>query len=274
MAGLKSKAFWGGPYFSLIQFSRFEGYVQKAGLSIEGKRILDLGCGLSKPFSNAVLFYLLGASEIVAVDVQDYSRSKGSAFRLYALLLCIAADETVLTRRSQKQRETVYSRLSHFSMAALRKGDMAGGLPSGIRHVVGDYRKLSLHDASFDICVSFSVFEHINELETVLASLHKNMNEGGAIFADIDYRDHRLYFEQASPWQYIIDDGDQSPNYINKLRHSAMLNVIRSAGFRLDEVSINKSDPPTAVITQIHPNHRHWDKEDLSIVDAQVLFRK
>jgi SAM-dependent methyltransferase len=267
-----SREFPMGPYYSLQQFERFSSVADAAAFSVEGLRCLDLGCGPNKPFATASLLHLRGAREVVAIDVQPYTKVLAVGARLHALLACVAAGLTPLTSGDAAQRRAVLSRLGDFDLPAIKRGDFAG-LPKTIRHVVGDYRTLAPADASFDLCVSFSVFEHVAELDTVLASMKRNMSTRGAIFADIDYKDHRCYGAKLSPWQYLMDDSDFSPGYINRLRHSLMTRTIAAADLFVERSELRRADPPREVLDNLHANHRHWSRDDLSIVEERVLLR-
>jgi SAM-dependent methyltransferase len=271
---LLSPEFTHGPYYSILQYRRFAKCAAAAQLSVRGARCIDLGCGPNKPFATASLLYLMGAREVLAIDVQPYANPGEVSLRLYALLLCVALDVTDVTKGNSADRQLVFSRLGDFDLNALKAGELRAGLPSAIRHVVGDYTALTPGDAAFDVCVSFSVFEHISDLQSLLSCLLERMSENGAVFADIDYRDHRLYAKKLSPWQYLIDNEDYSPGYINKLRHSLMTKAIQAAGFDVQVSEMVRARPPGDVLARLHPDHRHWGMDDLSIVEEKVILRR
>lgn len=272
--GLISPEWVNGPHYSMLQFARFDNACSQLKLNIVGKRCLDLGCGPNKPYSNAVILYLLGASRVVAVDVDDITNHKMVAGQTYALLLSIAADQTMLTSGSTERRRLVYDRLAGFNLRALAEGDLRAGLPPEIKHAVGDYRELDPDLRQFDVCVSFSVFEHIGEIRSIVEHLYANCSNHGFVFSDIDYRDHRLYSAKASPWQYLIDDGDYSPGYINKIRNSKMLEILKDSGFEVSVTECVKSPVPPEIRSNILLANRHWSQEDLETVQAQVVLKK
>jgi hypothetical protein len=92
------------------------------------------------------------------------------------------------------------------------------------------------------------------------------------MFAAIDYRDHRAYTIGASPWQYLLDDQDHSPGYINKIRHSEMLRLIASAGFTVTQSKLIRQEPLSLESQRFIPRYGNLSEEDIKITEAHLLL--
>jgi 2-polyprenyl-3-methyl-5-hydroxy-6-metoxy-1,4-benzoquinol methylase len=242
-----------GPRIPFIQFGRFLALADKVSLNLKGKRCIDFGCGATRPFSIASLMYLLGAKSVIAIDVTPCQNHAGIAKGIWSMLAVLSLGASGLEKYTTYNLKLVKTRMADFDLDALQQGRLMEGLPKSIKQHVGDYLDIESELGPFDVMISNSVFEHVPDLKGTMQIFRKNLQPGGAIYTDIDYRDHRMYVSGLSPWQYLMDDDDVSPGYINKIRHSAMNQLIAETGFRVVASDQVVNVPPPQVIANIHP---------------------
>lgn len=274
IAGATAGDFYLGPAVPFIQFGRFLSLSAQTGISLVGKRCMDFGCGAARPFSISSIMYALGAETVTAIDVAPLGDRAAMAKGVYALVVALSLRASGLEKYPGFDRKVVASRLADFDLEALRSGDLAGGLPSAIRHVQGDYLELQADIGALDVVVSNSVFEHVPDLGSTLRMFGRNLRSGGVVYSDTDYRDHRQYAMGASPWQYLVDDGDHEPGYINKLRHTAMRELIANCGFDVVESVQVENVPPTTITQNLHPRHVGTSAIDLRVVQDTLLIAR
>ncbi|MCX7143122.1 MAG: class I SAM-dependent methyltransferase [Proteobacteria bacterium] len=262
-----------GPRIPFIQFGRFLALADGVSLSLRGKRCVDFGCGAARPFSIASLMYLLGAESAIAIDVTPCADTAAIAKGLWFMLDALSAGNSGLEQYATYDLELVKARLIDFDADALRQGRLMEGLPKAIRHCVGDYLAIESELGVFDVMISNSVFEHIPDLDRTMRAFRKNLRQGGVIYADIDYRDHRFYVSGASPWQYLMDDDDVSPGYINKVRHAAMKQLVGNAGLRIVASAQVVTPAPPEVLQNMHARYRGASVDDLAVVQDSVLLQ-
>jgi 2-polyprenyl-3-methyl-5-hydroxy-6-metoxy-1,4-benzoquinol methylase len=261
-----------GPRIPFIQFGRFLALADKVSLNLEDKKCIDFGCGATRPFSIATLMFLFGAKNVVAIDVVPFGNHSAVAQGLWHMLAVLALEASGLEKYSTYKRKLIKSRLAEFDLAALREGRLMEGLPKAIQQNVGDYLAIEKYVGTFDVMISNSVFEHIPKLKETMQLLRKNLQPEGCIYTDIDYRDHRMYVSGLSPWAYLLDDGDVSSGYINKIRHSAMMDLIDETGFRVIASDQVVNTPPPQVTENIHSRYGTVSGCDLMVVQDTLLL--
>lgn len=263
-----------GPGAPLIQFDRFLSLMERSGVKLNAMRGLDFGCGCTRPYSIASLLYLFGVSEVVAIDVAAYQDTEAPAIAkgLWLLLAVMSLGESGLEVHASYNRSTVLSRLADFDLDALRNGRLREGIPAAIQHRVGEYAQLAPEIGPIDVVVSNSVFEHVPDLQHTLAAFRTHLRNQGVIYSDIDYRDHRMYVNGLSPWEYLMDDSDVSPGYINKIRCSAMYQLLDHARLRVLASNPLVNPLPDEVRARLHARYQGLSERDLTVVQDSVLL--
>jgi hypothetical protein len=76
-----------------------------------------------------------------------------------------------------------------------------------------------------------------------------------------------------------MDDGDYFPGFINKLRHSSMISLIRQAGFSVVEQVVEREEhayfpqPSADDRARFLPHYQDLSPEDVAITAARLLLR-
>jgi 2-polyprenyl-3-methyl-5-hydroxy-6-metoxy-1,4-benzoquinol methylase len=136
----------------------------------------------------------------------------------------------------------------------------------------GDYLSLPAHEQRFDLLVSYSVLEHVADPGLLFRAFRSAISRSGLIYAAVDYRDHRRYTVNTSRWQYLLDDSDHAPHYINKVRHSGMLRLAEAAGFSVAHSRVVHEEPPRQELERFLPHYRSLSYEDITITEAHLLL--
>lgn len=270
---LLDRSAYRGPGTSLFQFSQFVELASRRGISLANRVCIDFGCGSPRPFGVSNLLYLAGAQKVTAIDfedIQDPGAVAGAA--LATVLAALTARLTDAFSPLGVTDAILRHQAFQYDCGRLLEGDM-GGIPQSIRLFKGSFDEMPESDKAFDIMVSNSVFEHIAEIHSCLAQLRSTISPNGAIYTAIDYRDHRAYAQGLSGWEYFVDDGDYTPGYINKIRHSEMVEIISDAGFRVDEEILVREIPSPDLSSRFLPKYKNMPKDDIEIQEARLLLR-
>ena len=245
----------------------------RADLFID-KRVIDLGCGATRPLTTSILFYLLGAESTLALDLEQPTDIGALAVSEYANILAILSGlAPVDWLRAQPDARVCRRKAADFDLAGLLAGDLYSSIPSPVSHKVGRYQDLSEEDRQFGLMISNSVFEHVNDVESLMACARKSIAVNGYVYTSVDFRDHRAYSQSLSPWQYLVDGGDHEPGYINKLRFSAMRSIFERTGFSVVACRTNREPPPEAISNALLPIYRSLTDTDLRTMEAAFLLR-
>ena len=242
--------------------------------SLENKVVMDFGCGIHECFAVAVVLWANGASHAIAVDEASIESPEYTAKFLYHWIVrCMTSPHRYLW--SGVRREQFVSRLSALGLEKLKGGafeHIFTVLP--LIHISGKNRLDSLADGKINYVFSQSVLEHLQDPYGSLSQIHKKMAPNGIFCCAIDYRDHRHYVTGVSPWEYLFDDGDYEPGYLNKLRHSAMMEIVHRAGFSVISEQVVREALPDSIYEGILPKYRDLSKEDISTTASYLVLRR
>lgn len=234
---------------------------------LNGKRVLEIGTGYS--FSMAGVFWLLGASEVVTIDIVRlvnstlHKKIELDDHRLGFLLRSMDAPAGRLkTLMSQGTTLEGFLRTANVNYHA----------PFNLLH--DDIAQLG----KFDFIYSHSVLEHIYpedllQFPVVLKKL------GGFQCHFADFKDHKCYkgghrfgfYEKPKIFDMEFrKDGD----YVNRLRISEIVNLFTIGGFEVDIVYENY-DPVTSLKNiNIHPDFNTFTEKDLCSEGLGVIARE
>lgn len=196
----------GARYWEMYQVLRR--YLEKSIGPLSGKRILDLGCGISHPMSQCLVSD--GAS-VVALDpklTSGHHRSWRERIR-----------HTV-------RHPLVYNRFLRALRFAAQRPDLLEGRPI---LAAADGCRLPLAAGSVDGAISFSVLEHVTDLDALLADLarvlkpngfcvhqfhlYSSLTGGHALRWDLKGRPR---FDDSGPWGHLKEGA--SAVSLNRLR--------------------------------------------------------
>ncbi|WP_162596267.1 methyltransferase domain-containing protein [Methylobacterium sp. 17Sr1-1] len=265
-----------GGFYSFYQINQLLRLSAKHPGIIRNKRILDFGCGATRPVAASIILYLLGARSTMAIDLEAPFDPGGIAVAEYGNILSVISGlSQIELHHANADLSLCRSRAAEFDLSALLGGDLRSGLAPDVGYKLSRYQDLSEAERKFDLMISNSVFEHVADLEDVLTCARRSISPDGYIFAGVDFRDHRWYSDASkwSFWQYLIDDGDHEPGYINKIRYSAMNELIRRSGFRIQEAHPVRDEMSPEFEAGLLPKYRTLSQEDKETTECLYLLR-
>jgi SAM-dependent methyltransferase len=263
-----------GPYVPEIQFGHLLELTASRGLHLSGKKVIDFGCGAHRPLSGALLYYLCGARNVLAIDIEGMFDRGSVAMGIISQVLSIIFDKARFDfLGAGASRKLALQRLADLDLPALIDGDLRKGLPASIDWKNTYYEELTKDERAFDVLISNTVFEHISDVGGTLSTLRANINPGGFMIVVIDYKDHRIYDRTAqSYFQYLMDGSDHLPGYINKIRHSEFVRLAEAAGFRVEDCVLEITPPSPEERARFLPQFAHLSDTDISTCGARILF--
>lgn len=274
LAKITSSSYKMGPYASLVQFGQFCYLAGLDNYDVRNARCVDFGCGGTRPFNIASLLYLSGAKSALCVDHVTIKNEPDIALGIYCLLIQLLSTEIPHVRFSSigATESLLKNRATEFDMRRLISGDLRG-LPAQIRYLKRDFATIARKEREFDFLFTGSVLEHVSDVPGCLDMFRHSISSSGVIFAVVDLRDHRLYGNRASPWQFMLDGGDVAHGFVNKLRYSDFVREFARAGFRISQMHVLKDEIPSQVRKNLLPEFRDLDETDLATVEMRVLLR-
>lgn len=249
-------------------YKKLEAYV-----SLNNATTLDLGCGVHEAFAISLLFWANGAKEVIAIDEDMILWPDRTAHFLYRWIMEILTDPEPYLWRGVSRKELV-ERLSLLDLKALNEGSLDSLLEKlPLQYRTGHDAMRSLPQGQLQAIFSQSVLEHVPDIKRLLAQLALLGGEGSYACHAIDYRDHRLYVSGASPWQYLLDDGDHQPGYINKIRHEEFRSLLISAGYEILDEHLIRENIPEEVWDDRCARYRDGKEENFSVTAAYLIVR-
>lgn len=208
----------------------------QAGLSLQGLRVLELGCGAS--------------------NGTGYEWTARFGGRWTGLEPYIPFDQALDAR--------VFEGVRWRNPGAVR---------DGVRRVAD---AAALESASQDLIVSNSVLEHVRDPEVLFAQCRRLLAPGGVMLHRVDYRDHFFkypfhFLTFSKPvWNNLLDPGD-----LPRHRLDDHLAALARQGFEV-QVLERETDPAAlaAVAPFLAPEFAQRDRDMLATTIASLLCRK
>lgn len=255
--------------------------LRNIGFNIHGARCIEVGTGHVPTLP--ILFHLVGAGEIVTVDLNrrlqwdlaaDAMATLGhNADELVARYAGLV-DETALRERLQTMDRFIGRPVDFFEHA-------------GIRYVApGDAATMPYPAASFDLHFSTTVLEHIAPaaLALILVEACRLLRRDGVACHIIDPSDHFAHADKSiSPINFLSFSkcewdkvADNQFGYCNRLRASELLGFFSDAGLDviakqavIDERSLREIESGFP----LDPSFSRFTKDDLCTVTLEVTAR-
>ncbi|MCA8942600.1 MAG: methyltransferase domain-containing protein [Planctomycetes bacterium] len=204
---------------------------------IEGKHVLELGCGSVNPIGRILLYVLLGAERGIAVDL-DQPQSIESASRILANYIAWMLMDPYLLLGGRRDRVVTREDISrNIARANIDPGALWAGSPA-----IGDrleFRResaseLSVGDGEIDICCSNSFFEHVPDVEACIAEQARVIKPGGYAIHNIDGTDHGWYESSGNQLDWLAHEPDAPMvNSCNRMRPLEYLPLFEQYGFEV-----------------------------------------
>ncbi|MFH1590537.1 MAG: class I SAM-dependent methyltransferase [archaeon] len=128
-----------------------------------------------------------------------------------------------------------------------------------------------------DLLFSFSVMEHIKEVERNIQKFHNLLKKDGLMYHSIDLRDHYnfndpfLFYKYSDKtWnEYLVKEG---VTYTNRLRYDDYISLFEKHDFKIVEEHITKYPLPST--SRLSKKFRTADREMLRIGIVRLLLKK
>lgn len=247
-------------------------WIEDAGGSIKGKRVVEVGTGHMVNVPTA--FWLLGAGETITVDVNRYLsesivKESNDSIREHR--------EEVLQLFGPRANDDGFR--SRFEQLLSFSGKLDGLLEMmNVRYVSpGGAASLPLPEKSVDFHVSHTVLEHVppTVISNILAEANRLMAPGGLLLHQIDPSDHfchedmdipAINFLQFSEAEWDKWAGNQFM-YHNRLRASEYLDLFVRVGVRILRSETAVDDRSLSALDRGFPVHSRFSgmtREDLA----------
>lgn len=236
-------------------------HLKATNLELNGKTLLELGPGDS--VGNGIVAFALGASRSILVDQGAWAVHTPATYRKFVKTLDGALPDPSRLRNAGTDWGTFGELLDAYHISYLTQG-------------VHSLHEIPSH--SVDMCFSHAVLEHIRlqDFAETIAETHRVLRRDGLASHIIDYQDHlqaglnNLRFSREL-WESELFAS--SGFYTNRLRHGAVKDVFRSAGFQLTAETVQRWAAVPIRTSSIHPELRNCSTDDLLIFAASIVVR-
>lgn len=247
------------------------------GRQLNGKTVMDFGCGAICPFDMSSLFWLNGAARCVAVDMAGVANLPAAARSLFDLLTACKADPAPFLWTGVDASDFL-RRIDAFDLDRLGAGEFYRGIKDAtLVHAIGRIEHLPFARASFDMVFSNTVIEHVMNLPSVAARFAFLLSPYGAMYHVVDYTDHGIHIDPALNYWSFLTEGHEIPDIedggdMNKLRNSEVEAIFRAGGFNVQMDPLIRQTPPAEVVQTLLPQYRAMSKDDLELVTTGLLL--
>lgn len=230
-------------------------------------RVIDLGCGVFDPLLQSIFLFCNGAQSVLAIDTEPCRDRYKAGFLTADMLADFLADPERWNLGVVSREELVRRALS-FDISAFRNGDLARGIENTpIRYCVGQLQEQCNEERHYDLVVSFSVLEHVMDLESLLIHLRKILKKEGALVSQVDFSDHRQFAPGFHFWSFMTRDGEDNP-LINGIRPSRFCKLLAETGFELASFSPSRMQMPPEVKENLREEYGGLSDDDLNTISA------
>jgi SAM-dependent methyltransferase len=243
---------------------------------LEGATCLDFGCGGLNPLGGMLGLLLAGARRGLAIDLDEVASPVCAVRALYTLISAALTGTTPTPIPGT--RDDLAARIASFDLGLLAVGDPAGIDDARLQHMRADLRGAGLADGAIDVVVSNSVFEHLEDVEGVLAEMARVVRPGGLAVHAIDGFDHRYYGrpDEISPHAFLFESSDAPLLYgCNRIRPLAFAALFEQAGFEVRKLIESHRTPLTDdEISRLDPAFRDLPRDHLEVTRARYYLRR
>ena len=264
-----------GPKFVHATALKSFSHVERHG-SLQGKRILEIGCGEHHPLGTVTALYLNGAASCTATDRQPTDERRAAVALFDLLVDCLAFPDEW---HWSGARDDFLSRIHEFDLKALARGDLLAGVATApIRHVVTDLNQPTIAPGTIDVMLSRAVLEHLVDFERANRMLYSLLATGGLAYHLIDLVDHRAYGASSGfHWWSFLEEDDQwtGGGRYNRLRYGDYLAHFEKAGFQILEAApADTARMPAGFRQKLAGRFASMTDDELAIIRMECVLRK
>ncbi len=243
---------------------------------IQGKTIVELGCGNLNPLSSLMVCVMLGATAAIGIDLDEPQDPKLAAIAMARSAAWMLQDPASIVGPDHPSREEMLFNLRGIDLAALANGDLSGIHNSPLQLLQESVHNLSIPDQTVDLVYSASVLEHIPDVDQAIVQINRILKTGGFSVHAIDGFDHRFYIDQAEPLDFLsIDSPDKIVFWCNRVRPLQFIPLFEAAGFQvLDVAPSDTMDPAMIERDRLAPAFRDLPDDVLSVLRAKITVQK
>lgn len=252
--------------------------IENGFVKLEDTEILEVGTGWLPIFP--MLFSLLGANKIYTYDHVPHLRFNLAKSTLFEIgnNFPIISKQLGITAEKLKEK---YSKV-------IDSKDLRGLCNSlNIEYIAhGDASYTNIPDNTLDLFFSFAVFEHIPEhvVERLAKEAMRTLKQGAFFYNYVGLFDHFVSFDKKITkvnflkypeylWKILAKN---KITYLNRLRNSQFIEIIRSCGFKI--ISLNTSVDLYSLEAlkemKIDKKFRGFSLEDLATTNLEILAKK
>jgi SAM-dependent methyltransferase len=218
---------------------------------------------------------LEGARRAYAIDLDEIASIPLACRALYTLVAAavIGADGADIRGTA----EQILDRVSTFDLKRLADGDPGGIDAHRLRHIRAPIHESGIERESVDLVVSNSVYEHLEDPDSVTAHLARLMRPGGLAVHAIDGFDHRYYADRSThPLEFLRDKS--SPPLVrgcNRIRPLAFTDIFERHGLEVRGIwhghRLTLTDD---LVSSFSDSFRMLPREQLEVARARFYLRK
>jgi SAM-dependent methyltransferase len=269
------------PFKRLPQHAAMLHRLAELGFRAEGARCLEVGTGHLP--TAPLAFYLLGAAEVVTVDL--HRRLDTDLTTAMIRRLVEAGDGIAELYQGLVDPARFHERLA--TLDALPSGSPADLQTLGVHYAApGDAARMPDEDGTFDLSFSMTVLEHVTPpaLAAILAESRRVLRPDGYAAHLIDPSDHfahtddgitRINFLRFSERQWHKIGGNEF-SYCNRLRAPDLERFFTDAGFAIERRLRTIDDRSVSAVKHgfpVHPDYGNYSPEDLCTTELEIYAR-
>ncbi|MBW4654575.1 MAG: class I SAM-dependent methyltransferase [Kaiparowitsia implicata GSE-PSE-MK54-09C] len=244
---------------------------------VQGKIIVELGCGGLNPLSRLFMFLMLGAERVIGVDLDVVKDERYAAIALARTAAWMLTNPTTLLAEGAPAPDVVIQRLRGIDLAKLSRGDLSGLDGSALEFRRESVYEMSLAASSVDVVMSTSFLEHVPDAARAIACINHITKPDGLGIHAIDGVDHWHYFKpDIHPLDFLrIDSPDALVRECNRVRPLQFISMFEQAGCQI--FNLNKTtelDLSPLQRQDLSAPFREMSDEMLAIARAQFFMRK
>ena len=256
------------------------GYLRHAGMSINGKRLFEIGTGWYPTFP--LCCYLVGAAQVITVDRNRHLKDNltRESVRGIECHLPVIAQRGEVPLDQVRQR---YDRLLEGIVGTVDLGRATGGVIQYLARV--DACCPGLPDRSVDLVFSNSVLEHVppNLIPKMFQEANRILADAGLMYHGINCGDHYAYFDQSITQLHYLQYSDAQWSrwnnaflFQNRLRANEFLGFAEATGFEVIFTTAKPSEQKLAQLREVkvHPQFARFSPEQLCITSNDFVARK
>lgn len=200
---------------------------------IEGKTVVDYGCGTYNPLAMGIILFANGFERVISIEpfAVHVDVAYSGALEMAKCLLAnpqelnfSGIDPAILKQRvASLSFDSLREDLTKLNLGEIKMLSLG---PLEFHKTLGQ-----LTDVQCDLLTSNSVLEHVNELDGEIALQRRLLKDGGLCVHTVDFSDHRAIGRNLHIFGMYYDDN--LDDTINGLRPSEVEEIFARNGFSI-----------------------------------------